>query len=430
MRVNHLSPSRAGLSLIELLIAVSMMAILVVTAVMMWDQYIDEARVVSTKNRMDAIRKALETWKADNQRLYPSNDLAPLLGRYLPGDEMDGWGNDFVIDRFFLRVLSRGANSVLETPVPGHPESMALGEGGDDYILDAQENGRLVVLSGAGPSDLLVMNPDGSGVTTLLQGIQGGDVSPGGGLVVHTNGSDFFRELLTEDNALGEIDPYTGDVTSAVGMPWLTSSLPAGGAFGSLSLAPDGVHVAFLQNAPGETRLHVGEVVDPALGTGAETHTVIEVPTGAPLTHGHRTRISWDRSGGRLYLNGNDGSDDYILQLGSSPGSRLTTPVYGKSAGVNFESIEACATRDRLTFVRDGVTVIAGSTGATVTSRNVSGVGDAISRFNRQGSAVVVAGSDDSVWIWWASIPDIPGANPYRVLAPGSVGAIRDLRWR
>jgi type II secretory pathway pseudopilin PulG len=419
--------SRTGLSLIELLIAVSMMSILIVTAFMSWGSYIDEARLVSTKNRMDTIRKALETWRADHQRPYPDYSIRPLLGRYLPSDEEDGWGNDFIIDPYFLRVFSRGANGILDSSIPGHGESVSGMNGGDDLVAAAQENGRLVLLLGG---SLTVVKPDGSYMGGIAGGVTGGDVASGGGVYVYTDGTKFFREYVTEANVAGTYDPSTDTTSEPVEMTWITDPpIPAGPGWGTVSLSPDGVHLATLRQEGGRNRLYVGEISGPVFGAGASTYEVINFPVGGPLSSNQFTDIAWTRDGGSIDLVGS-GTNLYVLRVNSAPGSRLTTPSWGKVAGVNVMSVDHCATRDRSVTVRDGVTTISAGPGAIVASATISGGGaDALARFNRQGDAVAIVGTDLSVWIWWPDRLSEPG-NPYMVFAPGELGAISGLRWR
>ena len=49
------------------------------------------------------------SWAADHARGYPTYDLNPLLGRYIPSTERDGWGNDFVVDRYIAPDIERAA---------------------------------------------------------------------------------------------------------------------------------------------------------------------------------------------------------------------------------------------------------------------------------------------------------------------------------
>lgn len=426
--------ARQGLSLLELLLAVTMVSILIITAFLSFQGYIEEARKVSTLNRMDALRKALETWSSDHQRDYPTYDLRPLLGRYIPSDEADGWGNDFVVDRYFMRILSRGPNGILETSVPGLEESPLLGSGGDDLVQEAQENGRLV-LQGAG---LYSVRPDGRRLVELAAGITGGDLSPGGGAFVYANNSGapadvMWRDWLSQDDTVGDYDLSNDSVSPTISLTWFGNAFFPGN-WGSVSIAPDGIHVAALQDNGGTPRIIVGELVHPAEGQGAPPYQVLE-DVGGLFANGINTRMTWDRRGGLLYLEAFNAGDRYLVKVNSAPGSRITTPTWGKTPGVVIQGLDQCVTRDRFVFIKDAKTIIASATGSTVTSMAVTG-GDTAAAISRRGDAVAVFGGGE-VWIWWPDRPVAPAnpGNPYRVLDSATVtslglGAIVQLRWR
>ncbi|MBI3889934.1 MAG: prepilin-type N-terminal cleavage/methylation domain-containing protein, partial [Candidatus Wallbacteria bacterium] len=79
--------SRAGFSLMELVVAMVVLLILLPTAVPLYDRYLGDAREESLKQRLRELRRALSTFRLEN-------------GRY-PNWLFDGFGNnvDFLDDQ-------------------------------------------------------------------------------------------------------------------------------------------------------------------------------------------------------------------------------------------------------------------------------------------------------------------------------------------
>lgn len=418
--------------MIELLVALIMISILMVSAFMSWGSYVDEARRVSTLNRLDGLRKALESWAADNPRGYPTYDLNPLLGRYIPTSEEDGWGNDFLVDRYMLRIISRGANGVLDTPIPGWEEGPLGGYGGDDMVQQAQENGRIVLV---GANGMYMVRPDGTYFIGLAEGASWGDISPGGGAVVWGDGTGYLRDWISDSESIGSYDLTSDSVADSINMTWFTDPFGNTG-WGTIALAPDGLHVAAFHTAPGGIELIVGEIVDPAESVSAPPYRVTTfVP--AQLDGGAFGRIAWGRRSGTLYVNNKEGGDVKIARLNAAPRSAGTTLSWGV-ADVNTPSVDVCATGERFTFVTDGKAVVASGTGSILTSSTV-GPGTPLKvAFNRRCDAVAVVDDADNLFLWWPDRPMEPApggeGNPFLVLdgstVSGSVGAIADVRWR
>jgi hypothetical protein len=417
--------------MIELLVALIMISILMVSAFLSWGSYVDEARVVTTQNRMDGIRKALETWSADHTRSYPTYDLNPLLGRYLPATEGDGWGNDFLVDRYMLRIISRGRNGVLDTPIPGWDEGPLGGFGGDDLIQEAQENGRLVMVGGNG---LFMVRPDGTRFIGLADGFSAGDIAPGGGAVVWGDGANFFRDWISSDESLGSYDIGAGASQSVV-MTWFTDPFGNTG-WGTISIAPDGLHIAAFRSAGSYLELVVGELVDPAEAVSAPPFLVTTFPT-AQIEGAQYGRIAWGRRSGSLYVNNKEGADIKIARLNAAPRSGLTTYSWGVVDN-NTPSVDVCGTRQRIVFMHDDKAILASGSGTILTSATVPTGTVTKVAVNRRCDAITILDSSDNIYIWWPDRPVDPSpggeGNPFLVLdgatVSGALGPVVELRWR
>src|SRR3990167_704101 len=93
--------TKRGLSLVELLVAVGIMAILAVGLVSYYGRYQHRTRYIRTKNELRQINAALEHWISDNET-YPADvnrGLPTGLEAYLPdGDWPSGPWNNSVYD--------------------------------------------------------------------------------------------------------------------------------------------------------------------------------------------------------------------------------------------------------------------------------------------------------------------------------------------
>ena len=418
--------------MIELLVALIMVSILMVSAFMSWGSYVDEARKVSTMNRLDGLRKALESWTADHAKGYPTYDLNPLLGRYIPNTEGDGWGNDFLVDRYMLRIISRGRDGLLDTPIPGWEEGPLGGYGGDDIVQEAQENGRLVLV---GTNGMFMVRPDGSYFIPLAEGATWGDVAPGGGAVIWGDGTGYTRDWISPEDSIGSYDLTSGSVDSTVALTWFTDPFGSTG-WGTISIAPDGLHIAAFRSDGSNVQLIVGELVDPAESTSAPPYECTTFPSSA-LDGGEFGRIAWGRRSASIYVNNVVASDTRIARMNAAPRSRPTTFSWGVVTD-DTPSVDVCGTRERFAFVHDSKAVMASGTGSILTSGTVPTGAVSKVAVNRRCDAVAILDDSDNLYLWWPERPTEGSpngeGNPFLVLdgasVTGSLGAVRELRWR
>ena len=77
------APSRSGFTLLELLLAVTILAMIAAIAVPMFGNSIRKASEGSTKGKLSSIRRALAVYYAEREGVYPA-DLGPLMA---PGNK-------------------------------------------------------------------------------------------------------------------------------------------------------------------------------------------------------------------------------------------------------------------------------------------------------------------------------------------------------
>jgi len=83
---------KKGFSLIELMIVVTIIAILTGAALPYVQDYVDESRRAKTKNDLDEIRNALALYELRRLTPYTQTNIASLVGPFLSKPVNDGWG--------------------------------------------------------------------------------------------------------------------------------------------------------------------------------------------------------------------------------------------------------------------------------------------------------------------------------------------------
>lgn len=106
--------NRQAFSLIELLIVVTIIAILVGVALPYYQDYVKETRLTKAKHELDIIKQALIKHDTFEDRLYIASDPRVLLGKYLQDLPRDPWGRDYEIDWLKGQVRSLGPDHSLD----------------------------------------------------------------------------------------------------------------------------------------------------------------------------------------------------------------------------------------------------------------------------------------------------------------------------
>lgn len=103
--------NRQAFSLIELLIVVTIVAILVGVALPYYQDYVKETRMTKAKHELDVLKQALIKYDTFENKKFQSDDLRILLGNYLQDLPRDPWGRDYKVDYIKGQVMSLGPDS-------------------------------------------------------------------------------------------------------------------------------------------------------------------------------------------------------------------------------------------------------------------------------------------------------------------------------
>lgn len=117
-----------GFSLIELLVVISIIAILVGAAAPYYADYVKESKVSKAKADLEILKQAIIVYNSREDRPYQGliattppyipllgdNDFAGLQGKYLTKIPLDPWGRPYKLDPYGCFVYSDGPDSADE----------------------------------------------------------------------------------------------------------------------------------------------------------------------------------------------------------------------------------------------------------------------------------------------------------------------------
>lgn len=106
--------NKRAFSLIELLIVVTIIAILVGVALPYYQDYVKQTRLTKAKHELDVIKEALIKHDTMNERPFQGDDLRVLLGTYMQDLPRDPWGRDYKIDWIKGQVRSLGPDHSVD----------------------------------------------------------------------------------------------------------------------------------------------------------------------------------------------------------------------------------------------------------------------------------------------------------------------------
>ncbi|MBQ2594412.1 MAG: prepilin-type N-terminal cleavage/methylation domain-containing protein [Candidatus Riflebacteria bacterium] len=99
---------KRAFTLIELLIIITIIAILVGVALPYYQDYIKQAKLAKAEHELDIIKEALIKYDTMEELPFKHNDLRYLLGNYLQDLPRDPWDRDYHIDWVKGQVWSDG----------------------------------------------------------------------------------------------------------------------------------------------------------------------------------------------------------------------------------------------------------------------------------------------------------------------------------
>ncbi len=106
--------NKRAFSLIELLIVVTIIAILIGVALPYYQDYVRQSRLTKAKHELDIIREALIKHDTMAERPFQGTDLRVLLGHYLQDLPRDPWGRDYSVDWLKGQVKSNGPDNSVD----------------------------------------------------------------------------------------------------------------------------------------------------------------------------------------------------------------------------------------------------------------------------------------------------------------------------
>lgn len=236
----------SGLSLVELLVAVTIVTILASGAYVGYQSYVPEAQEQRARHDLETLASALQTYDRDHSSApYSKYGVDDLKGRYVDEVPADPWGADFVVDPVMRRVICTGPDKKLQTAVPGFTDSPARTDVlSDDIRRPYSEQG---LISYVADGTLSWISPDGSGREGILSGLGAGSAS---------QAPDHNRFLISTGN---KVTIYTRNAEQAFEKHDLTFG---GDILGGreASFSPDGLKYAFVAVLSSGDGVGVGDV--------------------------------------------------------------------------------------------------------------------------------------------------------------------------
>jgi len=103
---------KTGLTLIELLIVITIIAIIAGAVLPYVQRYVEDARASKAKQDLGEIRGALIRYENDQKTLYADASINKLVGSYLNKSFVDPWGSQYVVFSDHSKCYSVGPDRI------------------------------------------------------------------------------------------------------------------------------------------------------------------------------------------------------------------------------------------------------------------------------------------------------------------------------
>ncbi len=113
---------KKGFTLVELLVVITILAVLAGTALPFVQSYVEESRVAKAKADLEEISRALVVYET-REGEYPDTDVKLLAGRYLNKSPIDPWGSSYLVNKTAGTVFSPGPDRTSDLANPDDPEN-------------------------------------------------------------------------------------------------------------------------------------------------------------------------------------------------------------------------------------------------------------------------------------------------------------------
>ncbi len=105
---------KKGFTLVELLVVITILAILAGSAIPFIQGYINDSRISKVKTDLDEIARAIAVYET-REGEYFASDVSQLAGRYLNKTSIDPWGNIYAVATDTGYCYSAGPDKLFKT---------------------------------------------------------------------------------------------------------------------------------------------------------------------------------------------------------------------------------------------------------------------------------------------------------------------------